>query len=163
MTTHRQTTAAPAVANTLGAHIRPTLGLALPVMVARAGILVLVTVDTAMTGHAGAVELAYYGLAMAAQVPMMLVAIGLLMGTVVLTAQAEGAGVPAECGGVWRVALAHAAVFGVVFMAASHAGEWFLGFTGQALDLARGGGRALVMFGWSLPAMFLFVATSFFL
>ena len=163
MTTHHLTTAAPAAADTLGAHIRRTLGLALPVMVARAGILVLVAVDTAMTGRAGAVELAYYGLAMATQMPMLLVAIGLLMGTVVLTAQAEGAGVPAECGGVWRVALAHAAVFGVVFMAASQAGEWFLGLTGQAPDLARGGGRTLVMFGWSLPAMFLYVATSFFL
>jgi MATE family multidrug resistance protein len=49
-------------------------------MVARAGILMLVAVDTAMTGHAGAVELAYYGLAMAPRVPMILVGIGLLMG-----------------------------------------------------------------------------------
>ncbi len=147
----------------VGQDIRRTLRLALPVMVARAGILVLVAVDTAMTGHAGAVELAYYGLAMAAQVPMLLVAIGLLMGTVVLTAQAVGAENPGECGGVWRVSLAHAAVFGVVFMALSHAGEWFLLLVGQAPDLAEGGGRVLVMFGWSLPAMFLYTSTTFFL
>ena len=34
---------------------------------------------------------------------MMLIGIGLLLGTVVLTAQAEGAGKSAECGAVWRV------------------------------------------------------------
>ena len=39
---------------TIRAHARKTLRFALPVMVARAGLLVLVTVDTAMTGHAGA-------------------------------------------------------------------------------------------------------------
>ncbi len=144
-------------------HIGRTLRLALPVMVARAGILVLVAVDTAMTGHAGAIELAYYGLAMALQVPLLLIGIGLMMGTVVLTAQAEGAGVPHECGAVWRVALVHAAALGVVFMALSQAGEWFLGLVGQMPELARGGGRVLIMFGWSLPAVLLHAATSYFL
>ena len=152
-----------APARTLTEHIGHTLRLALPVMVARAGILVLVAVDTAMTGHAGAVELAYYGLGMAPQMPMLLVGIGLLMGTVVMTAQAVGAGRPSECGAVWRVAVVHAAVLGVVFMALSHAGEWFLLLVGQAPDLARGGGRVLVMFGWGVPAMLLYTATTFFL
>ncbi len=150
-------------AGTLREHVRRTLGFALPVMVARAGLLVLVAVDIAMTGRAGAVELAYYGLAMAPQVPMMLVGIGMLMGTVVLTAQAEGAGSPAECGAVWRVALVHAAALGVLFMASCQGGEWFLAVTGQAPDLARGGGSVLAMFGWGMPAILLYSATTFFL
>ena len=150
-------------AKTLSEHIGRTLRLALPVMVARAGILVLVAVDTAMTGHAGAVELAYYGLAMAPQMPMLLVGIGLLMGTVVMTAQAEGAGRPGQCGAVWRVALVHAAALGVLFMALCQGGEWFLVLVGQAPELAGGGGRVLVMFGWSLPAMLMYAATTFFL
>lgn len=149
--------------NTIRDHIGRTLRLALPVMVARAGLLVLVAVDTAMTGHAGAVELAYYGLAQAPQVPMMLVGIGLLMGTVVLVAQAEGAGTPAESGAVWRVALLHAVVLGTGIMALCQAGVWFLTLVGQTPDLARGAGKVLVMFGWSLPAMMLYVATTFFL
>lgn len=149
--------------NTIRDHVGRTLRLALPVMVARAGLLVLVAVDTAMTGHAGAVELAHYGLAQAPQLPMMLVGIGLLMGTVVLTAQAEGAGTPAESGAVWRVALLHAVVLGVGFMVLCQAGAWFLILVGQTPELARGAGNVLVMFGWSLPAMMLYVATTYFL
>ncbi|MFQ5958181.1 MAG: MATE family efflux transporter [Alphaproteobacteria bacterium] len=163
MTTGHTFAAPQPPADTVREHVGRTLRLALPVMVARAGVLVLVAVDIAMTGRAGAVELAYYGLAMAPQVPMMLVGIGLLMGTVVMTAQAEGAGSPAECGAVWRVALVHAVTLGVLFMALSQAGEWFLALVGQAPDLARGGGRVLVMFGWSLPAVLLYTATTFFL
>jgi len=57
------------IAGPLALHVRRTLTLALPVVGARAGLLILVTVDTAMTGHAGAVELAYLGLAMAPRCP----------------------------------------------------------------------------------------------
>ena len=76
----------------LAAHALLTLRLALPVMVGRAGILTMVAVDTAMTGHAGGTELAFYALGLAPQLPIVLVGIGLLMGTVVLTGEADGAG-----------------------------------------------------------------------
>ena len=150
-------------ASSLREHVVRTLILAGPVMVARAGILVLVAVDVAMTGHAGSVELAYYGLAAAPQVPMLLVGIGLLMGTVVLTAQAVGAGESWRCGGIWRVSLAHALGLGVILLLLSQFGEEFLLLTGQTADLAQGGGKVLATFGWGLPAMMLFSATTFFL
>ena len=51
-------------------------------MVARAGILVLIAVDTAMTGHAGTDELPAYAVASAPLVPMLLLGVGLLSGTV---------------------------------------------------------------------------------
>jgi MATE family multidrug resistance protein len=162
--TFRQTSlplAAPAMP--LAEHVRRTLALALPVMVARAGLIVLVAVDTAMTGYAGAEELAYYGLGFAPQVPMIMVGIGLMMGTVVLTAQAAGAQDFRDCGATWRVALAHAVVLGLVFMGVTHLGHGFFRLIGQAPALAEGGGRVIVMFGWGMPALFLYVATSFFL
>jgi len=154
---------ASARAGSLGDHVRRTLRLALPVVGARAGILILVAVDTAMTGHAGAVELAYLGLAMAPQVPMLLIGIGLLMGTVVLVAQADGAGDHAACGAVWRVALGHAAVIGVGFGLLSQLGAPFLALVGQAPDLVVGGGRVIAMFGWGMPAVLGYTATTFFL
>ncbi|MFQ5784317.1 MAG: MATE family efflux transporter [Alphaproteobacteria bacterium] len=150
-------------ANTLGEHVRRTLMLALPVTVARVGILAIVAVDIAMTGHAGTDQLAYYGLAMAPQVVMLIVGIGLLMGTVVLTAQADGAGHSAECGAVWRISLVHALGIGVVFMLLCQAGEWFLALFGQAPDLARGAGGVLAVIGWSMPAILLHTATVHFL
>lgn len=148
---------------TIRAHAAKTLRFALPVMVARAGLLVLVTVDTAMTGHAGAEELAYYSLAMAPQVPMLLVGIGLLMGTMVLCAQAQGGGNTRLCGAIWYVSMLHAAGLGTVFLVVFQAGGTLLSALGQAPELAAGGGNVLVMFGWGFPAMLLFASTSFFL
>lgn len=132
-------------------------------MLGRIGILMMVAVDTAMTGHSGAVELAYYALAMAPQIPMLLVGIGLLLGTVVLTAQADGAGDSRSCGRIWRVALVHAAVLGLLFIILCQGGEAFLAWSGQSPDLARGGGQVLIMLGWGLPAMLLFSTSTFFL
>jgi MATE family multidrug resistance protein len=144
-------------------HLRRTLQLALPVMLGRIGILMMVAVDTAMTGHQGPVQLAYYALAMAPQIPMLLVGIGLLLGTIVLTAQADGAGDTRACGRIWWLALLHAAVLGLLFMVLCQGGERFLAASGQEADLARGGGRVLIMMGWGLPGMLLFSTSTFFL
>lgn len=144
-------------------HITRTLRLALPVMVSRAGVIVLVAVDTAMTGHAGAEELAYYAIGLAPQIFVLLVGLGLMLGTVVMTAQADGAGRPQDCGAIWRVALVHAALIGLLQMGLMYGGEWFLLLTGQSAAMAEGGGRVMIALGWSLPAMLMFIATTLFL
>ena len=137
--------------------------LAFPVMLARLGVLTIITMDTAMSGHASGDDLAWYSVAIAPQIPLMLVGIGLLMGTIVMTAQAVGAGTPERCGAIWRAALAHAAVAGVVMAAACMFGEAFLRAAGQPEDIAVGGGRVLVAIGFGIPGVLLYVATSFFL
>jgi MATE family multidrug resistance protein len=152
-----------APACSIGEHLRRTLALAFPVMLGRIGILLLVAVDTAMTGHGGARELAYYALANAPQVPLLLVGIGLLLGTVVLTAQADGAGDTRTCGRIWRVAMAHGGVLGLLLLLICYAGEHFLLLTGQTPELALGAARVLVVLGWGLPGMLLFTATTLFL
>ncbi len=70
MTENAQTTS-------LGGHIGRTLALALPLTVSRLGLLALVIVDTVMTGRLGADELAYYALAMAFMVPMIMIGAGI--------------------------------------------------------------------------------------
>ena len=150
-------------ADSLGEHIVRTLQLALPVMLSRAGLLVLAAVDSAMTGHASAIELAYYALASAPQVFTMLIGIGLMLGTVVLSAQAGGAGRLYEAGVVWRIALLHAGVYGLLLLTSMYAGEAFLLFMGQSADLAQGAGRVMIALGWGLPAMLLYIATTLFL
>jgi MATE family multidrug resistance protein len=132
-------------------------------MFARMGILLLVSVDTAMTGRAGVEELAFYALAMAPQVPMLLLGIGMLMGTLVLGAQAIGAGNDERTGHMWRVSMGHALAMGLVFAVACGAGEAVLRASGQAPALAAGAGGVLVIFGYGLPAALLHAATSFFL
>lgn len=150
-------------AHSLAEHIGRTLTLAVPVMLSRAGILIMTVVDSAMTGHAGAVELAYYGLAFAPQIFLTLLGIGLLLGTVILTASADGAERPAECGPIWRISLWHALICGIMALCLCYGGEWFLLFIGQSEDLARGSGIVMIAFGWGIPAMLLYVATTLFL
>ncbi len=149
--------------HTLRAHLRETMRLAFPVMLARLGVLTIVAMDTAMSGHASADDLAWYVVAVAPQVPLLLVGIGLLMGTVVMTAQAVGAGKPAGCGAIWRTALVHALGAGALMALACAFGESFLLAAGQPADIAAGGGRVLAALGLGLPGLLLYVATSFFL
>ena len=91
----------------LGAQIWNTLRLAFPVTVARAALLVLVTVDVAMTGHAGAEQLAFYAIANSSQIVLVLVGIGLLQGTTILTSQSYGANEHHHCGVLWRIGMIH--------------------------------------------------------
>ena len=150
-------------AHSLAEHVRRTLALSLPVVVARCGLLVLIAVDTAMTGHAGGSELAAYALSMAPQIPLQLLGIGMLMGTVVLSAQAVGGGREHECGAVWRSGLVHALVLGLIVLVLCLLGEAFLRATGQTEALSADAGRVLLMFGYGMPGLFLFTATVFFL
>lgn len=154
---------ARAAADSVGEHVRRTVRLAWPVVLARSGVLIMAAVDTAMTGRVGPGELAFIGLGMAPTIALMLVGLGLLLGTTILTAQADGAGAERECGMVWRVALGHALVIGLVFLVACRFGEAFLLAIGQDPVLAEGGGRVIAAFGWGMPAIMLALATTFFL
>ena len=144
-------------------HAKRTLQLALPVMAARVGLLLIVAVDSAMSGLAGVDELAAYALSVAPLVPMLLFGIGMLMGTLVLGAQADGEGEIKKAGWFWRISLGHAVVVGFGFALLSLFGEQFLLLTGQNPELSEAGAKVLHMQAWGIPAMLMFATTSFFL
>ncbi|MCP5151736.1 MAG: MATE family efflux transporter [Ectothiorhodospiraceae bacterium] len=148
---------------TLTRHLRETVALAAPVMVGRMSILALVVEDTLMTGRHGVQDLAWYGLAASPQVPLFLLGLGLLMGTVVLTAQAYGAGRTEECGAVLRSGLVHALAAGVVLALVCQVGEPLLLALGQTPVLAAGAGRVLGVLGLGIPGALLFATCTFFL
>lgn len=143
--------------------ISETLRLALPVMVARAGILVMTAVDTIMTGRFGADELAFYAIGNAPFILFMLLGIGLATGTVVLVAQAMGAGRPEETGRIWRIACIDISLLGVVTALLLLPGESLLGWLGQTPEVAEGGARVMHAFALAMPAVLLFSVTSYFL
>lgn len=147
----------------LRAHLTRTLKLAGPVMASRAGLLIMTAVDTIMCGRISADQLAYYGIALAPHLALMLVGIGLMMGVVVLTAQTDGAGRPEECGRIWRLGLMNALVVGTVFGLLLLAGERILLFLGQDPAIAAGGGKTLVMFALGIPPILLYTSTTLFL
>ncbi len=155
--------APPAGGYSLPQHIRRTLRLAIPAMLARAGMVILITVDTAMTGHAGTTELAHFGLSLAPFMILMVVGIGMLAGTPILTAQRDGAGQCASCGAIWYVGLLLAGSMGVIGGLLLLAGEPLFLALEQSPAMAAGAASALTMHALGLPAMLLFLATAFFL
>lgn len=144
-------------------HVLPTLRLAIPVMIARAGLLVMTTVDTLMCGRLNADEIAFYGIAQVPQMALLLVGVGLLMGVVVVTAQLDGAGRFEECGRIWRLGLLNALAIGVLVGLLLWPGEAVLSMLGQDAMVVKGGGPAVTMFAVGMPAIFLFTASSAFL
>ncbi|MCH8926613.1 MAG: MATE family efflux transporter [Proteobacteria bacterium] len=147
----------------LSQHIIRHLRLAVPVMLARAGLFVMISVDSIMTGRAGAATLAHYAISLAPQVTLLVLGIGLLVGTVVLTAQADGAGRSRDCGPIWTTSLWIGAVLGAASGVVLLWGEPILLLFGQSPELARGGGRALLMAAGGMPAILMYLATTFFL
>jgi MATE family multidrug resistance protein len=144
-------------------HGLDTARLALPIIVARAALLLMVTVDTIMVGRAGAVELAYFGLGVAPQVTLMLIAVGGLQATAVLAAQALGANDPFRAGAVARSALVHGVLLGVAILVLSRFAETFFLAVGQTAELSAGAARVSAAFGYGMPGILVFVAGNLFL
>jgi len=147
----------------LGRHVGELLRLAVPVMVARAGLMTMAVVDTLFVGRHGAQDLAYLGLGGAPQGTIMAILAGLLLGTIVLTAQTVGAGRPGEAGLVWRRSLPYSLALGGFMALLCLFGEPFFLLTGQEPDLARGAGEVLVVIAIGMPAAALFLTCSYFL
>ncbi|HEY0835374.1 MAG TPA: MATE family efflux transporter [Azospirillum sp.] len=144
-------------------HVAELLRLAAPVIVSRAGLMVMMAVDTAIVGRFSAHELAVFGLAHLPNNMMIGTGVGLLLGTVAMTAHALGARQPEECGRVLRRSLPYALALGVLMAVVSLFGEPLLLRAGQTPELAAGGGRVMAVLGLGMPGMMLYVATGFFL
>lgn len=144
-------------------RVRAIAKLAMPVAAARTGMLILIMVDTAMTGHASSTELAFYGLGHAVHMVCMLIGIGMLVGTAVLCAQAVGAGALAECGVIWRVAALQALALGALFALLALAGMPIYLVLGQDPVLAAGAGGVLAILNLGLPGQLVFAASILFL
>jgi MATE family multidrug resistance protein len=153
----------PGLAADFAVRVRAIAKLAAPVTAARLGMLVIVMVDIAMTGHFSTIELAYYSLAQAVHMVCMLVGIGMLIGTAVLCAQAVGAGRHKDCGVIWRVSVLHALALGCFFALLAQAGNYFYHQLGYQSDLADGAGAVLAVLNLGLPGQLIYAACILFL
>jgi MATE family multidrug resistance protein len=161
--THHPAGYHPATHMPLGYHFRQTIALALPVMAARAGLVIMFTVNAIFCGWQGKDALAAFGAAAVPQVTLMVIGIGLLIGTIVLTAQANGAGRHTECGRVLSGGLTIAATTGCIYLVILLPAEFWLRTLGQPEATITQAGAALRIFGYSLPGILMFSACSFFL
>jgi MATE family multidrug resistance protein len=121
-------------------------------MLTRIGTLTMITVDTMMLGHVGADELAFYAISQPAQMTAFTVGLGLMSGTLVLVAQARGAGREHEIGLVFRVALVFGLAIGFAAALLFSLGETLLTAFGQSGPIAAGGGRVLEVVAYGMPA-----------
>ena len=146
-------------------HLSRTASLALPVMLSRAGMVLMLTVDTAIVGHLAFADrgLAAFGAALIPLAVLQTAAIGLLIGVIVRSAQFDGAGKPEACGEVWRLGLILALILGVVYAAIMTNGQAILGLLGQPAEVAEGGGPVLRAMGWGMPEILVFIACAHFL
>jgi MATE family multidrug resistance protein len=152
----------PAAAMSLGLHIGQTVRLALPVMLSRAGLVIMIAIDTFLC-RGSKLELAFFGGSVQPQSILQSTGVGLLIGTIVLCAQADGAGDRHHCGGLWRLSMLVAGVLGFAYAAILAFGEPLMRLLGQPADIAAGSGAALRYFAIGMPGLMLFFACNFFL
>lgn len=150
----------------LAKHLRETARLAVPVMLSRAGLVLMLTVDTAIVGHlsAAGLQLAALGAALVPQTVLQTAAVGLLIGVIVRTAQLDGAGRQAECGQIWRLGVLLAVLIGGVYAMLLAPGAFILAdLLGQPAAVAAAGGGVLQVLGLGLPGLLVYIACAHFL
>ena len=153
----------PGPARSLSEHVTTTFALALPVMFGRAGLLIVITVALVVVGHAGPNDQAYFAAGFALHMLVLVFGMGLVAGVTVLSAQANGAGHPQQCGRIWRLGLLLAAVCGIVTALPLLWGSTLLHLAGQSDDIAFHGGQVMLALVPGMPAILMFIATTSFL
>ncbi len=123
----------------------------------------MVLVDTIMVGRYDTLDLGYLAMGMSLLQPIVVTSIGLILGTLVMTANRYGAGDYAACGPIWRRSTGYAFCLGIGGLVICSFGEPMFHLTGQSDVLAREGGRVLLVLGIGMPAHLVFLASSFFL
>jgi len=148
---------------TLTKQVSDIIILATPIVLARAGIIIMSSVDMIMVGHFSSGELAFLSIGNSLTMPLIVVGLGLLTGTLVLSANRYGAGEPHKCGEIWRSSLYYALFLGVIGFILSLFGEPILATLNQPETVTVRGGKIAQIIGVGLPAFMLLLTTAFFL
>mgnify|MGYP000681094381 CR=1 FL=1 len=148
---------------TIWGDTKSLLSLSWPIILNRAGVFSLSVVDTIMVGQYASTELAYLSVGQVTVGVCILLSIGLLIGTMVLSANHFGAGEYEQCGAVWWRSLPFALLIGLAGMVVCLFGEAVLTFFSQPPDIAKNAGRISLIFGLGLPIAVLSITTGFFL
>jgi multidrug resistance protein, MATE family len=145
-------------------HLAELARLSAPAMASRLGILAMAIVDTVMVARYATVELAWLALANRSVVMfLVIVAIGLLMGTLVMTSKAYGAGDLRECGRVWRRTIPYALAIGLVMMSLTLPAPFWMSLLAADPLIAERSAELVLILGLGLPAHLLFFCSIAFL
>jgi len=137
--------------------------LSFPVVLQRLGIMTMGIVDTMMVGRYSAQELAYQSIGYVPVSSVIIISIGLMMGTMVLTSNAYGAKKYKACGRIWRRSLPYGFILGMAGFVLCLFGEPILLLLDQQPDVARGGGVVMRAIALGIPMTCVMLACTFFL
>ncbi|HPG21231.1 MAG TPA: MATE family efflux transporter [Amaricoccus sp.] len=147
----------------LGWHLRRTLVLAWPMMLARVGIVTMHTMDVIVLGRAGAGPLSDYVLGQAIQDSLIAMVFGLMMGVPVLVARETGAGNDRAAGAIWRRGLVFGAAMGLAITAVLQFTPALFLLTGQDAAIAARAGAVARILAFSMPFVAVFYVSAAFL
>ena len=152
------------VAARLQRHLTELLRLAAPATASRLGLFAMGFVDTVMVSRYATFELAWLSLANRSVVMLLLiVAIGLLMGVLVMTSTAFGRSDLAGAGHVWRRSLPYALSIGLGMTAITLSAPWLMPLLAADPVIAEQSTRLVLILGLGLPAHLLFFCSTAFL
>ncbi len=145
-------------------HVRAMMSLAWPAMVSRIGIISLGFVDTVLVGRYSTQELAYLNLGSSTLIILVLVmSMGLLIGTLVYVADAYGRKNYKECGQVLKRSLPYAGSVGLLVILVFIPSKFILSLLGQGPDLAHEGGRIMFILAFGIVGHLFYISCAFFL
>lgn len=144
-------------------HSSELFRLASPVVVSRAGFLMLVTLDVAMLGRVSENAVATYTLGTSPFIILMVIGMGLQQGVLVSTSHHRGAGRLDETGQVWRRGLPYALIVGLLGAVLLTQAELYFEFTRQDRSLIDPASSVSFWQGVGLAPMMICFATGFFL
>ena len=149
--------------NRVRRHLSELFRLALPVTIARLGMLIMSVVDTIVVGNYDSAGLAYLNVAHAPFTTLMVTGIGLLTGVMILTSHAVGRDNMIEAGLVWRSAMPYAVLIGILFTILTWQSQWLFIATGQPDDIAQNAGELAMILSIGMPAAMIYITCAFFL
>lgn len=144
-------------------HWSELIRLAWPVVLSRAGILLLALTDFIMVGSYAAHELAWLGMGYAISVPIMLIGIGGCVGIVAEASRHTGAGRPDEAAATLRRGIVLAVLLSALLVIPHLLAPQFLHLIGHEPELADRGGRIAQILAGSSFCQVIFVALAFYL
>ncbi|MEM1382477.1 MAG: MATE family efflux transporter [Pseudomonadota bacterium] len=147
----------------LARHLGELLRLAWPVMLSRAGILVMAFTDIAMLGRYSPEAVGVASLALAIFVPVLVMSIGLGSGVIAETAQAYGRGDWQACGRAWRRAMVWGGVVSIFGAWIVWQAAWLLVVIGQDGPLTDEAGIVARVLAPGLVAQVIFAVCAFYL
>ncbi len=149
---------------TIARHVRSTVRLAAPIVLARLGWMFMSFVDIVMVGRYSTSELAYMSLATSLMSVAYVTMMGMMLGTLVVASNLFGERRYSAIGAVWRRSVPYAIGLGVLIVILSLVAESLLLLFGQQPALASEAAKLIRIYAYGMPlGGLLYVTSQYFL